>query len=71
MQCKTEDWTKTEGFIQQGKTLSEDRMEVLRIADKEGWDVALKFVSEDLVQGPDRKTQLQIARRYAQESRGR
>ena len=44
-------------------------MEVLRIADKEGWDVALAYVSEDLVQGPDKEKKLKKARRYAQDFR--
>ena len=63
--CKQVDaiWKKTEraitegqlekasGLCQQGKKLTTKRLKVLRIADKDGWDTALAYISDELASG--------------------
>ena len=60
---------KAKDFIQKGKELCINRMEALRIADKEGWDVALAYISEELVTGEENEKRLKKARRDAKTSR--
>ena len=44
-------------------------MEALRIADKEGWDIALAYLSEELVTGTDKEKRLKKARKETVGSR--
>ena len=61
--------TKSKEYIKAGKNLTNKRMEVLRIADREGWDTALAYLSDDLVADPESEKRLKKARRTAQASR--
>ena len=57
---------KARGYAQQGKTLTKKRLQLLRIADTDGWDTALAYVSDDLASNSDDEKRLKAARRAAQ-----
>ena len=63
------DRPKANGLIEKGKTLSKERIEALRVADKEGWDVALAYLNEDLVSGAEKEKKLKTARKEATTAR--
>ena len=60
---------KAKGYAQQGKTLTRKHLKLLRIADKDGWDTALAYVSDDLASNSDDEKHLKAARRAAQTKR--
>ena len=60
---------KARGYAQQGKTLTKKRLKLLRIADTDGWDTALAYVSDDLASNSDDEKRLKAARRAAQTKR--
>ena len=60
------DKTKTKELLKKGRDLLENRMQALIIADKEGWDVALAYVSDPLVRTAEQEKRLKKARREAQ-----
>ena len=57
---------KSKQFFEKGKKIIKNRIQALRIADKEGWDVALAFLDDPLVDGPDEEKRLKKARRTVQ-----
>ena len=68
-------WKKTERAIHEdqveiakrivelGKNLTKIRLKVLRIADKDGWDNALAYLSDELASGSEDEKRLKKARR--------
>ena len=60
---------KASGLCQQGKKLTTKRLKVLRIADMDGWDTALAYLSDELASGSEDEKRLRKARRIAQTNR--
>ena len=52
---KDKDDQKSKTCFDKGKTLINNRMQALRIADREGWDVALAFLDDPIVDNPDQE----------------
>ena len=50
-----------------GKRLSKERMKVLRLAEKEGWDTALEYLSDDLAEDETDRKRMRKAKKVAQD----
>ena len=60
------DSQKSTQCFDKGKKIIKNRMQALRIADREGWDVALAFLDDPLVDNPDQEKRLKKARTTVQ-----
>ena len=60
------DTQKSTQYFEKGKEIIKNRTQALRIADKEGWDTALAFLDDPLVDGPDQEKRLKKARTTVQ-----
>ena len=54
---------KSKEIFKKGKELLENRMQAIIIGDKEGWDIALGYVSDPLVKTAEQEKRLKKARR--------
>ena len=61
--------TKAADLIEKGKRLTRKRMKCFRLADKEGWDVALAFLSDDMASDDDEAKRLKTARKETKAKR--
>ena len=60
---------KAKEFITKGKKQIKKRMKALRLADKEGWDVALAHLSDEMASNSEDEKRLKKARSSAKASR--
>ena len=65
--------TKAKAHIERGKRITKRRMKCLKLAENEGWDTALAFLSDDLASDEEEATRLKNARKdvNAKRERGR
>ena len=54
---------KAKTLLEKGKKIINNRMKALKIADKEGWDVALAYLSDELASDDEQEKRLKKARR--------
>ena len=60
---------KAKSLLEKGKKIISNRMKALKIADKEGWDVALAYLSDELVSDDEQEKRLKKARRDTESKR--
>ena len=58
-------------LIEKGKKLTKNRLKALRIADNEGWDTALAYLSDDLASCSEEEKRMKKARRVVHTNRVR
>ena len=59
------DLEKAKKYTTEGKNIVDNRMTALRLADKDGWDVALAFLSDELASNVAQEKRIKEARKDA------
>ena len=61
-------WEKARTLCVKGKALVKKRLKVLKYANKEGWDAALEYMSDDLADDEADRKRMQKAKKKAEKS---
>ena len=64
-------YDKVDSLAQKGKQICKNRLKAVRLADKDGWDVALNYLSDDLADDENDRKRMRKAKKTAESAKNK